>query len=102
MSRSAEHDGRNAALRQMFATTQLARDASQPTGATVPAECEKLNLPWAVEDIADSEGGKLHWLGDRKAENVLLYFHGELFFLVWTRCISKGSFLTSRQEVDSG
>lgn len=78
MSRSAEHDARNNALRAALGTTQLARAASQPTGTTVPSVCADLKLPHAVEDIANSEGGRLHWLGDRKAENVLVYYHGEL------------------------
>lgn len=28
---------------------------------------------------AIGEGAKLHWVGDRKAERIILFFHGELF-----------------------
>ena len=76
MSRSAEHDARNAALKAALGTNELARAASQPTGNTVPAQCKDLGLAWEVEDISDSNGARIHWLGARGVPSVLLYFHG--------------------------
>jgi len=75
-SRSAEHDARNAALRAALGTNELARAASQPTGKTVPSQCADIGLAHEAEDVADSNGARIHWLGPRGASKALLYFHG--------------------------
>ena len=77
MSRSEEHDSRNKALQQAFSSRDDAKAAGQPTAKTIQAECRKLGLPWRSEDITAAEGARLHWIGDRDATAVLLYFHGE-------------------------
>ncbi|CAK1360897.1 unnamed protein product [Cercospora beticola] len=80
-SRSAEHDARNSALKTALGTTELARAASQPTATTVPSRCNEIGLSWEVQDLADSHGARIYWLGARTAPTVLLYFHGGGFGL---------------------
>ncbi|KAH7080777.1 Alpha/Beta hydrolase protein [Paraphoma chrysanthemicola] len=81
MSLSSQKEARNAALRQALSSAEAANAASIPDEKLVPEQCKDLKLPWQVEEIPDSEGAKLHWIGDRSATNVLLYFHGGGFGL---------------------
>ncbi|KAH7081941.1 Alpha/Beta hydrolase protein [Paraphoma chrysanthemicola] len=81
MSRSSQHDARNAALRQALSSAEAANAASIPDEKIIPEQCKDLQLPWQVEEIPYSKGAKLHWIGDRSAANVLLYFHGGGFGL---------------------
>lgn len=43
----------------------------------IPARATELGLQHEVEEIPNSKNAKIHWLGDKTAKNVLLYFHGE-------------------------
>lgn len=77
MSRSAEHDARNATFRTALASTDAARAATPPTAVTIEACSKKLNRAWQVDNVPDSEGAKIHWVGNRASKRVILYFHGE-------------------------
>jgi hypothetical protein len=76
MSRSEAHEARNQALRAGLASPAAAKEASIPTKDLVPGECQKLGAHTEVEEVPDSEGARIHWIGDRSSENVVLYFHG--------------------------
>jgi len=76
MSRSAEHDARNSAIRQQFKSGAEARAADVPTRIVIPAQCKTLGIPLHTEDVPDGAGGRLHWIGDREAKKVILHFHG--------------------------
>jgi hypothetical protein len=76
MSRSAAHDTRNAEFRTAFKSTAEAKAASVPTRKVIPAQCEQLGIPDHIEEVPDGAGSYLHWIGDRSARNVVLYFHG--------------------------
>lgn len=77
MSRSAEHHARNTFLRENLSDPEKARKEAPPTADTVKKVTSEMNLPCKVEDVPDSDGAKLHWIGDPAANKVLLYFHGE-------------------------
>jgi len=38
-------------------------------------------VKWEAEDVPDGQGGRLHWVGDRAAKKVILYYHGGGFGL---------------------
>jgi len=76
MSRSAQHDARNAMILEGFKDLQVAKEQSVPTAKVIEARCKTDNLPWNVEDVPNSSGARIHWIGDQSAENVILYFHG--------------------------
>ena len=76
MSRSADHENRNAAFREAFLKPLEFAAAAPATAEQVRTEAQKLGIEHHVEDIPNSQGAKLHWLGDRTAPKVLLYFHG--------------------------
>ncbi len=76
MSRSAAHDARNAAFRQAFSSMDGARAALVPDAIVIPNTARSLGLNHEVQEIPDSEGAKIHWVGDKTAEKVILYFHG--------------------------
>jgi hypothetical protein len=77
MSRSVEHDARNDALRSAFTSSpDVLRANATPDAEVIPAQSESLGLSYFVEEVPASEGAKLHWVGDRSAKNVILYFHG--------------------------
>ena len=77
MSRSAAHDARNTSLQELFLNPFELKAAIPPTAQVIPEEAQKLNLEHYVEDIPSSRGARIHWLGDRSAKKVLLYFHGD-------------------------
>ena len=77
MSRSAAHAARNRGFREAFAAPFEFKAALLPTGELIPKEAQKLGLKHDVEDVPDGRGARIHWLGDRSAKKVLLYFHGE-------------------------
>ncbi|EXJ82596.1 hypothetical protein A1O3_06409 [Capronia epimyces CBS 606.96] len=81
MSRSAAHDERNTSFREAFRTPFEFASSAAPTAQLVQTETQKLKLEHDVEDIPNSNGARLHWIGDRSAEKVLLYFHGGGFCL---------------------
>ena len=76
MSRSAEHDARNNELRKRFSSVDRARAEAAPTAKVVPEQAQLLGLPHKIKEIPDSDGAKLHWVGDLAAEKAMLYFHG--------------------------
>jgi len=79
MSRSAAHDQRNAAFREVFRKPFEAQAAMTGTGQTIQEEAQKLKIEHYVEEIPKGRNARLHWLGDRSAKKVLLYFHGTGF-----------------------
>ncbi len=76
MARSEAHATRNATFRTGLSSPAAAREVSIPTRDVVPAECERLGVQTKAEDVPDSEGARIHWIGDSSLENVILYFHG--------------------------
>ncbi|KAL5313072.1 hypothetical protein ACEPPN_019499 [Leptodophora sp. 'Broadleaf-Isolate-01'] len=76
MSRSAAHDARNAFLRDNSSDNELGRQLSVPTGEVVKKISRELGVTLKTEDIPNSDGGRLHFLGNSSAEKVILYFHG--------------------------
>jgi len=76
MSRSAEHDARNNELRQRFSSVDRARAEAAPTAKVITEQAQLLGLPHKIEDIPESDGAKLHWVGDLTAQKAMLYFHG--------------------------
>lgn len=81
MSRSTAHDARNAALQSTFSSLDGARAQSIPDAIVIPARAKILGLAHCVEDIPESDGAKIHWVGDRSATKVILYFHGKEYSL---------------------
>lgn len=83
MSRSEAHDARNTAFREAFRKPVEFGATCPPTGTLIETEAQKLNLEHHVEDVPVPNGNdaKLHWLGDRSAKKVILYFHGGGFCL---------------------
>lgn len=77
MSRSAAHDARNKSFREAFAKPFEYKATALPTAQVIIEEAQKLNLEHSVEDVPAGSGARIHWLGDRSAKRVLLYFHGE-------------------------
>lgn len=76
MSRSAAHDQRNDAFREVFLKPLEFKATIPVTADQVPAEAQKLGVEHHVEDVPNADGARLHWIGDRAALNVILYFHG--------------------------
>jgi hypothetical protein len=74
MSRSADHDQRNDVLREAFLKPLGFAAAAPVTAEQVPAEAQKLEIEHHVENIPNSHCARLHWLGDRKAPDVFLFF----------------------------
>ena len=78
MSRSEAHDARNKGFREAYTKPFELASAAVPTAKIVPDEARKLGVDHYVEDIPESQSARLHWLGNREAKKVLLYFHGEI------------------------
>ncbi|RVX70379.1 hypothetical protein B0A52_05878 [Exophiala mesophila] len=76
MPRSEAHEARNAAVREGFRSVKDARAASVPTADAIVSTCETLKVAHKVEDVPDSQGARLHWIGDASPRNTILYFHG--------------------------
>lgn len=77
MSRSAAHDARNKAYREVLGGNAAAAAAAIPTARFIPTQAKQLDVKWEVEDVRDGQGGRIHWVGDRSAKKVILYFHGD-------------------------
>lgn len=77
MSRSAAHDQRNAEFREAFGKPFELASAAQPTAVLVPEEAKKLGLAHYAEDVPNSGGARVHWLGNPSPQKILLYFHGK-------------------------
>lgn len=78
MTRTADHEARNQFLRDTLGNNDAARKAAVPTADTVKKVANELALSLKSEDIKNSDGGRLHFIGDTSAQKVLLYFHGEI------------------------
>jgi hypothetical protein len=76
MSRSEAYAARNRSLRALFTSVKASAAALPPTAITIEMKAKELNVSHAVEAIPRSHGARLHWLGDRSASKLLLYFHG--------------------------
>ena len=90
MSRSAAHDARNEAFRSGLGSPDARKEARIPTADVVPAECQRLGIQVKAEEVPDSDGAVIHWIGDSSLENVMLYFHGTdaLFYQLHLRLLS--------------
>lgn len=82
MSRSAEHDARNTAFLNAFKSLEAVKAQSIPNAVVIPKTGGKLGLEHQIDDVPNSDGAKIHWLGDRSAKKVILYFHGTFFQLI--------------------
>ncbi len=78
MSRSEAHDQRNAQFREAFKKPFDFKSVAKPTSELVQTEAKNLGLAHHVEDIPNSDGAKLHWLGNPEPQKILLYFHGKI------------------------
>ncbi|KAI1625071.1 Alpha/Beta hydrolase protein [Exophiala viscosa] len=95
MPRSDAHDARNAAFRQAFGKPFEYKESAAPTAEVITEEAKKLDVPHFVDDVPASKGARIHWLGDRSAKKVLLYFHGGGFCFpafpghvrMWNQCL---------------
>ncbi|OAP56083.1 hypothetical protein AYL99_09262 [Fonsecaea erecta] len=76
MARSQAHEERNQMLRGGMSSLEAALSLTVPTKDTVVSETKRLGQAVRTEDIPDSNGAKIHWIGDSSAPNVILYFHG--------------------------
>ncbi|OAG42057.1 hypothetical protein AYO21_03792 [Fonsecaea monophora] len=76
MARSQAHAERNDVIRAGMTSLETALSATVPTKDTVASETARLGSPVKTEEIPDSEGAKIHWIGDSSAPSVILYFHG--------------------------
>ena len=76
MSRSPEHDARNFALQARFSNLDNARAGAIPDAITIPNRAKLLGLQHEVQDVPESEGARIHWLGDKSADKVIVYYHG--------------------------
>jgi hypothetical protein len=86
MPRSVAHEARNKAFRDASIDNGTTRANATPTAQLIPAQAQELGVKWEVEDVPDGQGGRLHWVGDRAAKKVILYFHGDHLHLPrWTR-----------------
>jgi hypothetical protein len=74
--RSPEHKARNDLFRKTRTSPEEARTARGPTAQIVANECQRLGVQHRVEDIPDSNGARIHWIGDSSPRDVMVYFHG--------------------------
>ena len=79
MPRSEAHQARNESFRAAFAKPFEYKESAQPTAQVIQEGAQKLQLENFVEEVPKGQGARIHWLGQRTAKNVLLYFHGECF-----------------------
>lgn len=77
MSRSQAHEQRNDAFREVFLKPFDFVASAPTTNTQITDVAKKLGVDHVVEQVGSAPGSpKIHWLGDRKARKVLLYFHG--------------------------
>lgn len=77
MSRSAAHDARNRRYREALTDSATIKAVSIPTARRIENDAKELGVRWEAEDVPDGQGGRIHWVGDRAAKKVILYFHGD-------------------------
>lgn len=78
MARSAAHEERNKALREAFSSPFVVAAAAAPTAEVIGSYFKERNIEHRVEEIPNSEGARLHWLGKPSAKKVILHYHGKL------------------------
>ena len=78
MTRSEAYDARNKGFRDAFSKPLELAAVAVPTATIIPEESQKIGMPHHVEDVPNSQGARLHWLGDQSAQRVILYFHGQI------------------------
>jgi hypothetical protein len=76
--RSPEHKARNDLFRNNRTPPEEVRIAQGPTAEIVKKECERLGVQHRAEDVPDSNGARIHWIGDSSAKDMMIYFHGML------------------------
>jgi hypothetical protein len=81
MARSAAHAARNKSYREGLTDNVAAQAASMPTAQRIPLQAKELGVEWEAEDVPSGQGGRIHWVGDRAAKKVILYFHGVFPFV---------------------
>jgi len=81
MSRSADHDARNSLFRQTLGSKEAVKSSAVPTGTVIETRAKALNVDHHVEAVPNSDGAKLHFVGDSKANKLILYFHGKQEYL---------------------
>ncbi|GAD94998.1 hypothetical protein MYCGRDRAFT_51536 [Paecilomyces variotii No. 5] len=97
MSRSAAHDERNKALREVFSSPFALAATATPTAEIISNYAKERNIEHRVEEIPNSEGARLHWLGNPSARKVVLYYHGGGFavpilrghLIFWSEALDK-------------
>jgi hypothetical protein len=92
MSRSTAHDLRNDAFREGFASPEKAKELALPTGRVIEDHAKARKVEHHDEEVPNSDGARLHWLGDRSADKVILYFHGRYVLI-----LQNGHFLSLNQ-----
>ncbi|KAJ9660578.1 hypothetical protein H2198_002515, partial [Neophaeococcomyces mojaviensis] len=68
MSRSEAYDERNKGFREAFAKLFDLAAVAVPTRQIITEEAQKLDIAHHVDDVPNSKGARLHWLGDRSAK----------------------------------
>ncbi|KAJ3464875.1 hypothetical protein MRS44_009661 [Fusarium solani] len=76
MARSELHEKRNKTVRDGLSSVAEARAASPSTTQAMTLQCRELGVDLTTEDIPEGQGAKIHWIGDRSPQTVILYFHG--------------------------
>lgn len=75
MARSAAHAKRDAEARNSFTDAEVARN-NPSTKEIIKSECQRLGVKLRVEEIPESNGARIHWVGETPTKTVVLYFHG--------------------------
>jgi hypothetical protein len=86
MSRSTAYDLRNDAFREGFASLEKAKEIALPTGRVIEDHAKARKVEHHAEEVPNSDGARLHWLGDRSADKVILYFHGRYVLILQRTC----------------
>ncbi|KAK5044463.1 hypothetical protein LTR84_010744 [Exophiala bonariae] len=76
MSRSEAHEARNTTLREVFSNRDTAKAGATADAIVIPNRARLLALSHEVQDVPNSDGAKIHWIGGTAADKVILYFHG--------------------------
>jgi len=104
MSRSPAYDARNKGYREALTDSAAFKASSIPTAQRIENDAKELGVKWEAEDVPDGQGARIHWVGDRAAKKVILYFHGDYPPTKHSfRCIDYRHWGTDHcQVVDSG
>lgn len=77
MPRSDAHFTRNKTVRERLSNLRTSINTLPTTQDVLRAECQRLELPLVVEEVAESSGANVLWVGEKSSENVLFYIHGQ-------------------------